>query len=156
MNLFPAFARVFREPPDVDLIYGHRVYVDRQSLYRALVISPFRIMEARDHPDLVGENGRIRSIERRLAVLERQNRFVLGIPRVTLRCILANNATSKALRPSPIFFSPSLGCFGLLFRETAGGIGLHSMISGAGLNLKFLYELAASYDRNFKFTALVC
>ncbi len=30
----------------------------------------------------------------------------------------------------------------------------NSMISSAGLNLKFLNELAASYDRNFKFTAL--
>ena len=28
------------------------------------------------------------------------------------------------------------------------------MISSAVLNLKFLNELAASYDRNFKFTAL--
>jgi hypothetical protein len=31
----------------------------------------------------------------------------------------------------------------------------NSMISSAVLNLKFLNELAASYDRNFKFTALV-
>jgi hypothetical protein len=30
----------------------------------------------------------------------------------------------------------------------------NSMISSAGLNLKFLNELAASYDTNFKFTAL--
>jgi hypothetical protein len=29
------------------------------------------------------------------------------------------------------------------------------MISSAVLNLKFLNELAASYDRNFKFTALM-
>ncbi len=31
----------------------------------------------------------------------------------------------------------------------------NSMISSAVLNLRFLNELAASYDRNFKFTALV-
>src|ERR1700682_5809823 len=31
----------------------------------------------------------------------------------------------------------------------------NSMISSAVLNLKFLHELAASYDRNFKFPALV-
>jgi glycosyltransferase involved in cell wall biosynthesis len=40
------------------------------------------IVEAPDRPDIVGANGKIRSIERRLAVLERQYRFVLGIPRV--------------------------------------------------------------------------
>ena len=39
-------------------------------------------METRDRCDFVDANGKIRSIERRLAVLERQNRFVLGIPRV--------------------------------------------------------------------------
>ncbi len=40
-------------------------------------------MEARDRPNVVDANGKIRSIERRLATLERQTRFAYGIPDVT-------------------------------------------------------------------------